>query len=350
MLKIKFITSVILFLGFINITINAQLGDMTSQDSVKLKEEALTLIFTPEPTFETYKPTTTDSTTLADMGLEQIFVYEPFNISLRDGGHIFARKYLKDSETTIILLHGVLSNSYFFNKMSGLLRDAANAEVISIDLRGHGQSSGRRGDVDYIGQYSDDLAEVVTTIREEKPNNKIILAGHSMGGGIILRYAQRSDLPSVDGYLLFAPSLGHDAPTLPSGETSEVEPFLKIHINRIVGLYLLNAIGIHEYDSLNVLFFNQPEGESLRNYSYRSNMSNAPEYFEDALKAINRPLLVIVGSEDEAYIAEAYEPAIKKYSQGEVVVINGATHNGVRHDIRSMEAVKLWIKKIEKQN
>jgi alpha-beta hydrolase superfamily lysophospholipase len=114
--------------------------------------------------------------------------------------------------------------------MSGLLRKAADAEVISLDLRGHGQSSGRPGDVDYVGQYTDDLADVIKKVKHERPDDKIILAGHSMGGGIILRYVQRQELPRADAYLLFAPSLGHNAPTLrTSGQenSNADEPFLK---------------------------------------------------------------------------------------------------------------------------
>lgn len=65
-------------------------------------------------------------------------------------------------------------------------QEATQAEVFAIDLRGHGKSDGKDGDVDYINQYADDLADIVSAIRKQKPKGKIIIAGHSMGGGVAL--------------------------------------------------------------------------------------------------------------------------------------------------------------------
>jgi pimeloyl-ACP methyl ester carboxylesterase len=113
-----------------------------------------------------------------------------------------------------------------------------------------------------------------------------------------------------------------------------------------VGLYILNTLGIHSYDSLNVLFFNLPDEVPLRRYTYRSNLSNAPDDYKEGLRAIDKPLLVIVGSNDEAFIAKEYEPAIKSFSSGKVVIIEGATHNGIRHDKNAMETVEQWIKSL----
>jgi alpha-beta hydrolase superfamily lysophospholipase len=66
--------------------------------------------------------------------------------------------------------------------MSGLIREALHAEVISIDLRGHGKSGGIPGHISRPNQYAEDLNEIITTINSDKPNQKIILVGHSMGG------------------------------------------------------------------------------------------------------------------------------------------------------------------------
>jgi len=314
-------------------------------DSSKISE-ALKLINMPDPKFTASLSVIPDSAYLADLGFEQVYENEDRTFPLRDGGHIFAKKYPYNSKRTTILLHGIVSSSYTYNKMSGLLRNAAKAEVYATDLRGHGLSSGKPGDVDYIDQYSDDLADVILNIKKEKPENNIILAGHSMGGGICLRYAMRRNFPEVDAYLLFAPTLGHNAPTL-RDESDEAgnsgEAFMKIHLTRIIGLWMLNSIGNHAYDSLNVLFFNLPDDAPLKKYSYRSNLSMAPADYKKGLRSVKKPLLVIVGSDDEAYIASEYEPVIKGYSDGEVAIIDGATHNGIRHDKEAMDLVKKWI-------
>ena len=60
------------------------------------------------------------------------------------------KKFSYSSNTTILLLHGVLSSSYIMNRNAGLLREATKSEVIALDFRGQGQSEGIAGDVDYI--------------------------------------------------------------------------------------------------------------------------------------------------------------------------------------------------------
>lgn len=311
-------------------------------DSAAVVEEALPLIHSPEPVFEDPPSTTMDGKAFADLGLEQVNTFIETTFEAKDGEKIYARHFQAESNTTILLLHGVLSNSYLYNKMAGLLREATGAEVYALDIRGHGQSGGRPGDVDYIGQYEDDLGDVAIHIKQEKPGQKIIIAGHSMGGGISLRYAMRKDLPEVDAYLLFAPTLGHNTPTMKASSAGSGEEFLKLHIPRIIGLDMLNSVGNHEYDSLNVLFFNLPENSPVTKYSYRSNASNAPADYKEGLKAVTKPLLIIVGSEDETMEASAFQPAVENYSTGQLLIVEGASHNGIRHSEEAMIEVKKW--------
>ena len=317
-------------------------------DSSKIATEAFNLINVPDPTFKPFKTPTMDSIQISEMGFDQVYKSEPLHFVMRDGKKLFAQKFSDSSNTTIILLHGILSSSYTMNRSAGLLREATKAEVIALDFRGHGQSEGIAGDVDYIDQYADDLIDVVTAIKKNRPKGKIIIAGHSMGGGIALRYAMQKKAPSVDGYLLFAPLLGDNAPTLPKPSATidtTAEQFMKIHIERIIGLYMYNSIGVHKFDSLPVLFFNLPKKMPLNKYTYRSNKSMSPGDYAEGLKAVKAPLLVIVGSKDEAFVASEFKPAVEKNSKGKVVVIEGASHNGIRHSKKTMEEVNSWFKK-----
>ncbi len=322
----------------------------TAIDTVKIAEEAHKLIGLPEPTFKPFQPQEIDSTQIADMGFDQVYKSESLKFSMRDGKQLFARKFSFQSNTTIVLLHGVLSSSYTMNRNAGLLRDAASAEVIAIDFRGHGQSEGTAGDVDYIDQYADDVSDVISSIKKNKPSGKIIIAAHSMSGGIALRYAMKKDVQKIDGYVLFAPLLGHNAPTLPKPTASTdtaTEPFMKIHIQRIIGLNMYHSIGIHKYDNLPILFFNLPKEMGFNKYSYRASASMAPDDYKAGLKAVKKPLLVVVGSKEEVFVAGEFEPAVTKNSKGKVIVVDGATHNGVRHNAKAMDEVKKWFLKLK---
>lgn len=129
---------------------------------------ALIMTFLPEPTFDSVP---------FPVAQQRTAEYVPQQYTMRDGASLFARQFPADSNDTILLLHGVTSDSSTFNVTAPMLQQLGGAEVIALDLRGHGQSGGTVGHVDYIGQYQDDVVDVIAAIRTEKPNGRLILAG-----------------------------------------------------------------------------------------------------------------------------------------------------------------------------
>ena len=342
----KIISIVILFISVTTASAQSILQDYFKGNKDSLVIEATKLINMPDPNFKPSQPSNIDPEVFKDMGFEQVYKTEAYHFTVRDKKKLFAYKFPKKSDNTIILIHGVASNGYLYNKTAGLLQEATQAEVFAIDLRGHGNSGCKDGDVDYINQYADDLADIIKAVRKQKPNGKIIIAGHSMGGGVALNYAMQKNKTKVDGYLLFAPLLGHNSPAIqqtPPTETDSIEPFMKIHIARIIGLKMFNEIGNHSHDSLPVLFFNLPENMPSRKYTYRANMSMAPEDYKDGLKSINVPMLVLIGNKDEAFNAEAIKRAVSENSQAQIQIIEGVTHNGIRHNSQAYEFIKQWF-------
>ena len=342
----KIISIVSLFLSVTTASGQSILQDYFKGNKDSLVIEATKLINMPEPNFKPFQPTNIDPEAIKDMGFEQVYKAEDYYFTVKDNKKIFAYRYPKKSENTIILIHGVKSNAYLYNKTAGLLREATQAEVFAIDLRGHGKSDGKKGDVDYINQYADDLADIIKTIRKQKPKGKIIIAGHSMGGGVALNYAIQKTKTTIDGFLLFAPLIGHNSPAFvqasPKG-TDSLEPSMKVHFARIIGLKMFNEIGNHLHDSLPVLFFNLPENMPLRKYTYRANMSMAPENYEVGLKSLNVPTLVLIGSKDEAFNAEVMKKAVTENSLAQVQIIEGVTHNGIRHSPQAFVFIKNWF-------
>ena len=314
-----------------------------NKDSLVAK--ATELVNAPDPTFKPFTSSKIGKPDLLDKRLKDKTVNYYFTV--RDNHKLFAYKFPKESPNTIILIHGVASDAIELLKTAQRLQKATQSEVYVIDLRGHGKSDGKSGDVEYIDQYADDLADIISDIRKEKPNEKIIIAGHSMGGGIALRYAMGNYKEKVDGYLLFAPLIGQNSPAFRQlAENDSTEPFMKINIARIIGLKMFNEINRHEQDSLPVLFFNLPIGTPLRTYSYRANASMAPDNYIDGLKAVKVPMLVLIGGKDEAFDAEAEQKAILENSKGEVHIIDGATHESILHNSTSFQLITKWFSKL----
>ncbi len=307
---------------------------------------ALVLTFWPEPSFavELELPT---GNALPAAGEEAETGYETAQFTARDGAALFARRFGDESPVTVLLLHGVTADSSRFVTSADALQKTTGAQVIALDLRGHGQSGGKSGDIAHMGQYEEDVADVVAAIRAQQPDGQVILAGHSMGGGIALRHALLADAPTIDGYLLYAPHLGTSAPTMPAPPANEAsaaaaDQFLQLHIPRILGLTMLNAAGIRPLNGLATMFFNLPP-QFTRTYSYRAMASSSPEDYRAVLEAVDAPMLVLVGSNDEAFVAEQFPPTVTAHSDGEVLIIDGETHDGIYNNPAALAAAQTWM-------
>lgn len=309
---------------------------------------AMVMVLWSDPSFTRAPSISPEDLAASGISFEQTFPSQARRLRMADGIELHAqvvRPRTGDVRTTIVYVHGILGASLMLNTSSGMLAEAVHAEVLAVDLRGHGFSAGTPGDVDHVGQYEEDLADVITQLRAENPRRQLILAGHSMGGGIALRLAMNHALAQADGYLLLAPYLGWSSPTTRKDATDAeaAAEFTHIHLARILGLKLLNAIGITAFNGLRTQFFNLPEQLPLRSYSYRAGESMAPMDYRQALAAVEAPLLVVVGSADEAFVASAYADVLREGGHGVLETIDGATHNGLLRDARAMKVIATWV-------
>jgi alpha-beta hydrolase superfamily lysophospholipase len=129
-------------------------------------------------------------------------------ITSDDGIKIFYRHYPAESERArMVIAHGLGEHSgRYENLVERLLLKSIGVWV--PDHRGHGQSEGERGHVLNFDQYLADLRLFVDLAGKDRPNGmKLFLLGHSMGGLIVLKFAQESPDP-IDGVIASSPALG----------------------------------------------------------------------------------------------------------------------------------------------
>lgn len=81
---------------------------------------------------------------------------------------------------------------------------AAGATVVGHDPAGQGGSAGQPGRIGHFESIVDDLHAVLLATKEELPT---VLIGHSLGGTVVTRYAQRHP-ELLDALVLAAPILG----------------------------------------------------------------------------------------------------------------------------------------------
>jgi len=305
------------------------------------------LIFWQVPTLSAIGTQASDEDLIASgVRTANVYDYETVEFTMRDGVTLSTQYFAGESNIVIVMLHGVTDTNRLLNEPAGMIRETTGASVYTLDLRGHGASGGERGHVDYIGQYEDDLADMIAEIHTLHPDDELIVLGYSMGGAVALRHAVQNN-ETVDGYVLVAPNLGQDAPTANPAEAPEIpegqEPFFSLHIPRIIGLTMYQQLGIQAFSDLPTMFFNLPD-PFVSSYSYNAMMNSSPADYVASFEAIEQPLLVIVGRNDETMNANAFPAMLDDVApDSQLELVAGENHGSIRYSDALIKTVEDWL-------
>ena len=119
-------------------------------------------------------------------------------LAMADGCKLFLRSWRTESQSVLLLLHGLGAHSGWFIDMGNELA-ARGLSVYAVDHRGFGRSEGLPGHVERATHYVSDLAAVVREVRDRHTHEtmpaRVYVLGHSMGGIFATHLAARhSDL------------------------------------------------------------------------------------------------------------------------------------------------------------
>jgi len=138
-----------------------------------------------------------------------------FELRTADGIGLAAQSWLPpEFRAVIAVVHGIAEHSGRY----AWIAERANRQglgVVSLDLRGHGRSSGERSYVERFDDYLLDVDALFAKAQELTAGRPLFLMGHSMGGAIALRWLALRGRP-VAGLLLSSAALkiGGDVPRL----------------------------------------------------------------------------------------------------------------------------------------
>jgi len=251
----------------------------------------------------------------------------------RDGTWLGFRHY--DAKGTpsgrvAIVIHGSSGSSGSTIHALSQALAARGVETFAVDMRGHG-ASGTRGDIGYVGQLEDDLADFVAVLRKTVPSAPLTLLGHSAGGGFALRVAGSPIQNLFERTILLAPYLGYNAPSTrrQSGGWASVD------IPRIIALSVLHGMGITCCEALPVLALAVPPNSEktlvgtytdrlMRNFAVRGGD------FRRDLAAATKPVTIICGADDEIMLADKYADAVRGVKVAvDVRLLDGISHMGI---------------------
>lgn len=132
---------------------------------------------------------------------------DEFFLTTEDGTALFVRDWPnkdKANQKGIILLHGLGEHSGRYIHIARFFQ-ALGFTVRSFDQRGHGQSSGRRGDVPDTNENLRDIQFVVDEFSEQLSGPPLLFA-HSMGGLFACHFCL-AGLSKLSGLILSSPAL-----------------------------------------------------------------------------------------------------------------------------------------------
>lgn len=93
----------------------------------------------------------------------------------------------KNIKKVFIIQHGFGGHGCIFDNVISALNDDVTA-FYAMDLRGNGLSDGQRGKANNVQEYVNDLRQFISIVGSMYSQLPLVLFGHSMGGGLVLKY------------------------------------------------------------------------------------------------------------------------------------------------------------------
>jgi pimeloyl-ACP methyl ester carboxylesterase len=264
----------------------------------------------------------------------------------RDGTNLGYRVYAGSGGQVVVLIHGSTDEGSGMHPLAKALRDAGASVYVPV-VRGH-HNSGRAGDIDYIGQLEDDLADFVAVLRPLHSRASFSLIGFSSGGGFVLRVIAGPDEKLFDRFIMISPALPPGAPTI----RPNTGGWVGVALPRIIVLATLNRVGIDWFNGLPIVAFaTSPKAPSLTAaYSFRLAVDfGAPRDCLTALGRSRAPTAVLVGGADELFYPEQFAPLFGSVrSDLHMTTVPGVGHIGMSVAPEGIAAVqKAYLALIE---
>ncbi|HSA39692.1 MAG TPA: lysophospholipase [Mycobacterium sp.] len=226
----------------------------------------------------------------------------------------------------VILSHGLGEHAGRYHHVAKRF-GAAGLATCALDHRGHGRSGGKRVYLRRIEEYTADFATLVGITKREHPGVPKIVLGHSMGGAIVFSYGverpEDYDLMVLSGPAVAAQDgvsallaavgkvLGRIAPGVP------VQTLDATAVSRdpeVVAAYQADPLVWHGKVPAGIA------GELIR----------VGETMPDRAHAIDRPLLVVHGSDDRLVHYRGSERLVEAVASDDVHL---KVYPGLYHEV-----------------
>ena len=216
----------------------------------------------------------------------------------------------------VVIAHGYGEHIARYQHVADALV-SRGAAVYGPDHIGHGRSDGDRVVIDDFEKVVDDLHLVTDLARDQHPDRPLVLIGHSMGGLIAARYAQRYG-DELAGLVLSGPLVGEVA----AAALLEFDPIPEIAIDvetlsrdpKVGEAYAADPLVWHGA-------FQRPTVEAM--VAAKAAIDAGPGFGD-------LPLLYVHGEDDQLVPLEATRPSVRRLAGSDVTE---RIYPGARHEV-----------------
>jgi alpha-beta hydrolase superfamily lysophospholipase len=198
-------------------------------------------------------------------------------------------------------VHGLGEHSGRYQHVAAAF-NAAGIAVWGFDLRGHGKSPGKRGQVPHFEVMLDDIATAIAVTQKRFAGLPLFLYGHSLGGNLVLNYALRRK-PALAGVIATSPWI----------QLAFEPPAAQIRLARFMSRLLpgltqpneLDVQGLARDPEVGVAYKNDPLVHDRASVRLLVEFLDAGEWALEHATELNLPLLLVHGSADPITSAAA---------------------------------------------
>jgi len=255
----------------------------------------------------------------------------------------------KNVQKVVLCIHGMASHGIFFVQVADQLI-SSNISTYALDLKHHGRSSGKRGDIEDFKELIHQVDEFIKFIKSKQKNIPIFLMGMSLGCTIAINYSVM--FPNqLSGLILIAPPVKtHFHITL--RDFLESPYYLLAHIF-FRGKPVIDLKKRHSLCSRNPwrIKYDQTDKLHLKKITLRYLLQGVEWDIKahDSANKISCPVLILQGTKDHTVSFEGVREFFNKisYKDKTLIELKGAYHcllsDPAMSGQRGWETLRNWI-------
>jgi alpha-beta hydrolase superfamily lysophospholipase len=270
-----------------------------------------------------------------------------YHWNTKDHLHLYGQVWKPETPPKAVVnyVHGFGSHS---NRAKDLFQELVkhNIAIVTLDYRGHGRSSGKRG---YAKKYDNLLSDIKTLIQHSKktfPKTPAFLYGHSLGGNLAINYILRKK-HSINGVIATSPWIKLTYP--PGNKKIILAKILSKIFPRIIFNANINPNILSRDKTIREQYMHDNLVHNRMSPKLYFQIEQAGKYLLVNKHKINIPVLLMHGNHDKLTSHKATKYLAKNTGDNTVIKIWKNNYHELHNEPNKSEVIDYIVKWINDQ-